>query len=253
MRSLAIAAHELRTLRGDPGPAVILVVMPLLAIAFIAPAYRPLLAAEGYPGASGAEQAVPGMAAMFAAFLAGVLGFSILREHVWGTWDRLRASSISTVELLAGKALVPLGIAAVQQAVLFGTGILLLGLRVRGSAAALVLLDLGLATCLLAFGVALAAVCRSGPQLNALDRVASMVFAAVGGALVPLPALPSWAQAVAPATPTYWAMRGFRAVILDGGDMGSIVLPVLALAGFTAIFGVVALTRFRFDETRITG
>ena len=46
-----------------------------------------------------------------------------------------------------------------------------------------------------------------------------MLFGAIGGALVPLSVLPQWAKTIAPLTPTYWAMRGFRSVILDGAGL----------------------------------
>src|SRR5437868_9051419 len=51
-------------------------------------------------------------------------------------------------------------------------------------------------------------------QLNAFSNLGAMVLAGVGGALAPTSALPSWARTLAPATPSYWAMRGFRQVIL---------------------------------------
>jgi len=59
-----------------------------------------------------------------------------------------------------------------------------------------------------------------------------------------------WARAVAPATPSYWAMRGFRSVILDGDGIGDVVAPVVALLAFAAVFALIAAVRFRFDEVK---
>ena len=64
------------------------------------------------------------------------------------------------------------------------------------------------------------AICRTAQQANAFAYVGMVLFGAIGGALVPFSVLPRWAQTVAPVTPTYWAMRGFRSVILDGQGLG---------------------------------
>lgn len=252
MRAMAaITAHELRTLRRDPGPIVVLVGMPLVAIAFITPVYRAVLAGEGFAGATGVEQAVPGMAAMFGFFLAGFIGFAFFREHGYGTWSRLRAGPASGIEILASKLAVPLGLALVQQALLFGAGALVFGLHVRGAVVALALVAAAFSLCLVTYGVALVSICRTINQLNTFDNLGAMVFAALGGALLPVAALPAWARPIAPVTPTYWAMRGFRAVILEAGGIEAVLLPLVVLLGFAALFLAVSLLRFRFDDAKI--
>ena len=105
--------------------------------------------------------------------------------------------------------------------------------------------------CLVALGVAVTAVCRTVQQANAFSTVGLVVCGAVGGALVPYSVLPGWAQTIAPVTPTYWAMRGFRSVILDGQGLGGVALPVVVLLAMGVLFAVVALTRFRFEESKV--
>jgi len=55
-----ILAHELRLARRDPLPALVLVVFPVVTMAFLKPAFQPALAQAGHPHANGAEQVVPG-------------------------------------------------------------------------------------------------------------------------------------------------------------------------------------------------
>jgi ABC-2 type transport system permease protein len=78
-----------------------------------------------------------------------------------------------------------------------------------------------------------------------------VLFGAIGGALVPLSVLPDWARTIAPGTPTYWVMRGFRSVILDGRGLGAVMAPVAVLGAMTVVFAAVAMRRLRFDETKI--
>jgi ABC-2 type transport system permease protein len=251
-RSAAVARHDLRVLRSDPAFLIILIVMPLVVMAFIKPAFRASLLLNGVSGINGAEQAVPGTAIMFSFFLVGNLGFGVFREHAWATWERLRASPASPAEIMAGKVVVPLLTLLVQLGVLFGVGGALFGLHVRGSVFAMILVIGALALCLVSLGAFLLAVCRSVVQLNAATNVGAMLFTGLGGAIAPISVLPEWARTIAPITPSYWAMRGFRSVTLADGGLGSVVLPIVMLLSFAAGFTILASLRFRVEETKIS-
>jgi len=241
----------MRILASDPGTIVFILLMPLLMMAFLKPVYRLALIAQGYLDANGAEQAVPGMAVTFASFFSGFVGFAFMREHGWGTWERLRASHAGPLEIMAGKVVPALAMAALQMLVLFAAGGWLFGLRVRGSLLGVAAVAVALSVCLIAFGMAITAFSKTAQQLNAYGSLGGILFATLGGAFAPLDVMPGWARAIAPAMPTYWAMRGFNQVVLEAGGLAAVALPVLVLAAFTA--GLVALTywRFSFEETKI--
>lgn len=250
-RSWAISRQEIRLLRDDPGTLVFLLVMPLLMMAVMKPLFALSLQADGFNEASGAEQAVPGMAVMFASFTASVAGFGFFREHGWGTWERLRASQASTLDIMTGKLGPVFAVSALQLFALFGIGILFLDLNIAGSAVALSLIIIGFCLAMLGFGMAITAISRTSLQLNTYANLGGMVFAAVGGALVPLTVLPNWVQALAQITPTYWAMQGFLGVILEGDGLADSVPTLLFLLAFAATFASIAAIRFRFEETKV--
>jgi ABC-2 type transport system permease protein len=251
-RSAAVARQDLRILRSDPAFLAIMIAMPLVIMAFIKPAFRSSLLLNGVHGANGAEQAVPGTAVMFSFFLLGNLGFAVFREHAWNTWERLRASPASPAEIMAGKVVVPLLTLLFQLGVLFGLGGLIFGLHVRGSVLGMILVIIALAICLVSLGALLLAVCRSVVQLNAATNVGTMFFAGLGGAIAPLAVLPAWARTLAPITPSYWAMRGFRSVTLTNGGLDSVVLPIVVLLAFSVGFTILAGLRFKAEETKIS-
>lgn len=247
--SAAIARLDLHVARRDSGPIVFLVLMPLVIMAFVKPAFRFALL-TAHPGANGAEQAVPGMIVMFGFFAVGMTGFAFFREHGWNTWDRLRASWATPTEIMLGKLAIPLLLTVLQIVVLFTLGHVLYGLHVQGSLLALGVVSVGLVACLLAMALMLVAVFRTIQQVNAAANIGGLVFAGFGGSLTPLSILPHWARTIAPATPGYWAMRGFRKVILDGvGVRGSLPATGVLLA-FAAGFAVVAALRFRMAEPK---
>ena len=252
-RVLAVARHDLRLLRRDPVFLLVFTLMPLAFMAFTREAFGAALA-QANPGAdlNGAEQVVPGAAVVFSGFLVGNLGFGVFREHGWNTWDRLRASTLSTPELLAGKAVTPVLSLLLQLGVMLGAGALLFDLHVAGSVAAMLLVAAALIAMEVALGFALLSLCRSVLQLNAITNVGAMVLGGLGGAVTPVDSLPGWAQAVAPFTPAYWAMQGFTEVIIDGGGVGDVLTPLAVLVGFALLFVVIAAMRFRVEDSKLS-
>lgn len=249
--SAAIIRHELRIMFKDPSTILFVLFMPLAMTALMKPLYQSALTQQGVAGATGAEQAVPGMAVAFAAFGVGFSGFAFFREHGWGTWERLRASAATSVDIMIGKVVPAFALTLLQMAGLLALGVPLFGFEVAGSLLGLSAVVMGITLALTAFGMTVTAVSRTSQQLNALGSLGGMVFAILGGAFVPIALMPGWARVIAPVTPTYWAMRGFRSVTLQPGGLDTVLLPVAVLLGMALLFAAIAATRFRFEETRI--
>ncbi|WP_214324226.1 ABC transporter permease [Nonomuraea sediminis] len=150
-------------------------------------------------------QVVSGLLVMFSVLSMADVATASLTERVWHTWDRVRATRARVPELLLGKALPVFALLAFQQAVLLGYGVLVIGLRVDGSPALLVVAVLAWCFALLGAGTAIAGVVRSQGELTTLCNVGALTVSALGGALVPIAMMPAWAQAIAPISPGYWA------------------------------------------------
>jgi ABC-2 type transport system permease protein len=221
-------------------------------MAFLKPTFALALSAHGYPGANGAEQVVPGQTVVNSFYIVGMTSFAFFAEYGWNTWDRLRASNATSPEIIIGKALPLLGVSITQFLVIFAIAIPLFHLHSRGPVGALAPIVAAFAACLVMLGVMTTALCRTIQQANAFAFGGLVLFGALGGALVPLEVLPGWARAVAPATPTYWVMRGFRSVILDGHGLPAVTLPCCVLVGMSAAFAAVSLSRFRFADAKVS-
>jgi ABC-2 type transport system permease protein len=243
--------HELRMTRRDPLPLLVLIAFPVITMAFLKPAFRPALVQAGHVGANGAEQVVPGQAITSAFFVVSLISMTFFMEHSFNTWDRLRASQARSLEIILGKSLPRMAMSITQFVVIFAAGVWLFDLNIRGDAITLLPLVIAIALCLTMLGVAVTAAFRTAQQAQAFAIVGMVLFGAIGGALVPFDVLPDWARAIAPITPTYWAMKGFESVILDGKGFSGVAAPIGALTGMAALFLVIALRRFRFDEKKI--
>lgn len=235
----ALTRHNAMLILREPAPVLSRLIMPLLMIMLLRPLYLAALARQG--AAAGTVQVVTGMLVMFSLLALSVVGTAILAERSWRTWDRLRATPARSSELLTAKALPAFGMLAVQQAEILGFGMLAFGLRVADPLL-LVAAVTAWALALLGIGSVLGALLRSQSELNMAYDLGGVVFSALGGALVPLSALPRWATAAAPVSPGYWAMAALRSALsgqaVPALRASAVLLAIAAVTGAAAAWRV---------------
>ncbi|MEU4805082.1 ABC transporter permease [Actinosynnema sp. NPDC023587] len=252
-RVAALLALELTLLRRNRSVYIVLVVAPLLLAIFLGPLLRLALAQEGYASATGAEQVIPGLVVMFAFFVVGNVAFVFFREYGWKTWDRLRASPLTTGEIVVAKLVPMLVLALGQQAALFAAGAAFFGLPLRWAQVPLLAaIAVSLTLFLVGFGLLTVVLATNLRQVGVVENVGAMLFAGLGGALTPVALLPGWAQSLAPGTPTYWALRAYRAVLLpDRPDLGTVALSTGALCLAATVLFLIAVTRFDVGRKKV--
>jgi ABC-2 type transport system permease protein len=234
-RVAAIIRHNTILLRREPGPLASRLIMPLGFLALLHPLYE---AALGH--AAGTRQAVIATVVTFSLLAVSLVGGSLLTERTWHTWQRVRETPIRPAELLAGKAVPAMAVLFAQQALIIGLGMAAFGLAVPDplllavAAGAWTLAMLGL-------GAAVGVLARSVQELSAIADLGGMILSSLGGAMVPLSALPGWVRHVAPASPGYWAVSAMKAA-LAGGSAGTLRASAV-LTGFALAFGLLAAAR----------
>lgn len=245
----AIAANDFRYLLLDPVIIITVVMMPLVVSLFISPVFELALQDQGFETATGAEQAIPGVAVMFSFFLVTFTGYAVFREHGWNTWDRLRSLGIPKWVLLAGKGVPSLGGLLLQQAVVFLVGAAMFGVDVFGNVGALFLLAVCFGLALIGLALLLVTLLRSVQQMGAIGNLLSILLGGLGGALAPVELLPGPVQAISRFTPSYWAVDGYRDVLLAGSSVRDIAANCLALLAMAVV--ALALAARRFDDSEV--
>lgn len=249
-RIRTIARQDLGYLLRDPVVAITLVVMPLLVTAFVGPMLGQALNSEGFEGASGAEQAIPGTAVMFSFLVISFLGYAVFREHGWNTWDRLRTTGCTRANVYLGKAVPALIVVVGQKILLFAVSALIFGLSIT-NALQLLAVAVAFALCLVSLAWAIAVLGRTVQQVGAISNLCTIVLGGLGGALAPPELLPGWAQAVARFTPGYWAVGAYRSILLGEADWTQLKKPIVILLVMTTCLVLVVIRRFRLDEQKI--
>jgi ABC-2 type transport system permease protein len=234
-RTTALLRHNVMMMGREPGPLASRMLMPLVFLLLLHPLYE-----HAQPGQRGVAQAVVASLVTFSMLAMSLAGSTFLTERIWHTWERLRTTAAHPAELLVGKT-VPVVVALMlQQAALLVFGIAVLGLTVAAPPL-LVVVVLAWTFALTALGAALGLLVRSLSGLSACYDIGAMLLSSLGGALVPLTAMPAWIRHVAPVSPGYWAVSALEAALR--GDAARALTASAVLVAFALAAGTVAVIK----------
>ena len=98
------------------------------------------------------------------------------------------------------------------------------------------------------FGILVAALGNTPATARGMTTLAVLMMVMLGGAWVPTFIFPAWLQQFTLIVPVRWAVDGLDAMTWRGIGVRGAVLPAAVLLGFAAVFSVLALSRFRWEE-----
>jgi ABC-2 type transport system permease protein len=179
-----------------------------------------------------------GMAVMFLLFnAAGPGGGGALLEEVEsGTLERLLSSSAGMGTVLAGKWLFVTLMGVFQTAVMFVFGALVFDLELVEHLPGCTVMTLFTAAAAGAFGLMLAALCRSRQQLNGLSTILILTQSALGGSMFPRFLMSETLQDVGRYTFNAWALDGYIKVLWRDAPVSALGPELAVLAGLTLLF-----------------
>ncbi|MFZ4574872.1 MAG: ABC transporter permease [Phycisphaerales bacterium] len=172
-------------------------------------------------------------------------GTSIVTERARGTWARLRIAPISRGEVLLGKALACAIGCLIVLAVLLGTSILLLGVRVQSwpmMAVAVVGITLGFTGLMML----IAGLSRTEGAAQGLARAVMLILAMIGGGSIPTAFMPPLMRTLSGVSPFKWAVEAIEGALWRSYSLPEMLVPVGVLLGVAVIgfaVGVSALSR----------
>ena len=190
---------------------------------------------------------VPGYLVMFVFMAAAFSAETIVRERHNSTLERLLTASVKREAILGGIFLGTAAKGLVQIIIFWTVGLLAYNMDMGLTPSAVIILSVLMVIMSAAFAVMLATLARSERAAGSLALFVSLVLAPLGGCWWPLFITPRWMQFIAKFTPHGWATTGFNKLMLFSADFASVVPEMLALCGFTVLFAVIALWRFRIS------
>jgi ABC-2 type transport system permease protein len=188
---------------------------------------------------------IPGYLVMFVFMAAAFSAETIVRERQNQTLERLLAASVRRESILSGMFAGTAAKGLIQIVIFWTVGILVFNMDLGLSPAAVVLLSILMVVMSSAFAIMLATLAKTQRSAGSIALITSLVLAPLGGCWWPLFITPRWMQFLAQITPHGWATTGFNKFLVFNADFSAAVPEMLALLGFAALFGIVAVWRFR--------
>jgi ABC-2 type transport system permease protein len=224
---------------------------PLIAVVEREPASE----AEAGPQFDLSSTFVPGMCVLFVFLSSSSVARSLFEERKSGTLRRLMSAPLTRTTLLAGKMIPIFLLMLVQVGVIFAAGGILFPIMGFGVLSigehplAWALTSILIAVCSTCLGMLIAATARTEGQAGNLSNALLWVAGFLGGALFPvwlLKQIPV-VNVVMRFVPHSWATSAYYDILTRGKGLADVWPNLLVLLGFSALFFVIGVRRFRFE------
>ncbi|MEC3997829.1 ABC transporter permease [Actinacidiphila sp. DG2A-62] len=151
--------------------------------------------------------------------------------------------------VLGSRFAVAVGTGLVQAVLFTAVAVLpVFGLRLSGDwPLALPLLVLGV-TAFLAMGLVVGSLADTPEAVAAIANCVMVPMAFLSGAFYPADLLPGWIRTLSWIFPLRYLDHGLTNVLAGRADLGPLALDCLGLAGFAAVFGLIAARTFRWSN-----
>jgi ABC-2 type transport system permease protein len=196
---------------------------------------------------NGYAHAFAGMVVQFVLFLGIDVGIGLLQQRQRGLWKRFRAAPLSRGVLLGSRAISAAILAFFVVQVNFLFARLVFGVKVEGSMLGFLGVSAAFALMTAGFGMLIASLGKTPEATRGLSIFATLIVVMLGGAWIPMFLFPQWLQKLTVVVPTRWAMDGFEAMTWRGLGLQAAAAPIAVLLLFAAVFGVLAVARFRWE------
>ncbi len=197
---------------------------------------------------SGFEQAIPGILVMFTLLVLLTSGGSLLvLERKKGLLRRLASAPVSRIEVVSGKWVGRMVLAAFQVTVALGIGTLLFKMNWGPDLAMVAVILAAWAGFCASAGLLIGSIVSTEAQAGGLGALAANALAALGGCWWPIEITPPWMQMLQNFLPTGWAMDALHKLISFQSGAASALPQLAIIVGATLLVAALAINRFQYE------
>ena len=215
----------------------------------------PLIAEEKSMDLDLSASFVPGICVLFVFLASTSVARSLIDERKSGTLRRLMSAPLSRAALMAGKMVPVFLLTIIQIIVIFTVGAFLLPvmgfgrLAVGNDPLAWAITSILIALCSTCLGVLISTLAKTESQVNGIGNALLWIAGFLGGAIFPavfLQQIPLM-NVLMKFVPQSWAITAYYDVLTRGKGLADIWLNMAVLAGFSIVFFVIGVRRFKFE------
>ena len=189
-----------------------------------------------------------GMCVQFILFMGIDAGMVVLYQRRSGLWKRLQAAPLSRYVIIGSRATSAGIVAMAIMLVVFGFARVVFGVKIEGSLAGFLGVCVAFAIMTATFGLLIAVLGKTPEATRGIAILVTLILVMLGGSWVPAFLFPEWLQKATFAVPTRWAVDGLDAMVWRGSGFNEALAPIGALLAFAAVFGAIAVWRFRWES-----
>jgi ABC-2 type transport system permease protein len=197
---------------------------------------------------TGFDHVIPGIMVQFMLMMVFIYGgISVMMDRQRGVLSRILFSSASIGELFGGKFLGRMMMALVQALILIVTGLLFFNLNLGNyflSILNLVVFSIAISS----LSIFIGSLVKKEDLLIGVSVLTANFFAALGGCWWPIEIVPQTFKTAGMISPAYWAMDAFHQIIFFNKGLSDILLNIIVLLSFAAIFTALAVKYFKITK-----
>jgi ABC-2 type transport system permease protein len=188
---------------------------------------------------SSVQQNVPAWSLFGMFFILIPVAGSIITERVQGTLVRLYTTPAPISAVFGGKIAMYTAVCCVQFCLMLGIGLFVLPflglprLVITGGAAAIPLVVFAAALAAVGFGLLMGCIFSSLMKAAMFGAVCIVIFAALGGIMVPVFVMPKVLKLISNVSPLAWAQNAFTEIFARGGGLRDVWIEICALLLFS--------------------
>ena len=99
--------------------------------------------------------------------------------------------------------------------------------------------------CAASFAMCIGILSKTQEQSNGVGAISIVLFAAIGGLLVPSFAMPESFQSIMKFSPLHWCLEAFYGLFLEGGRLKDVYFRVIPILGIIVVFQMIAWVSLR--------
>jgi ABC-2 type transport system permease protein len=165
------------------------------------------------------------------------LGGSIVREKLSGSFIRLKTLPTNYLIALLSKQITYVFVTFLQATVIFAIGVLLFpffglpALHLPSDIAGLLLVTLICGYCAVSYAICIGIFAQTQEQANGFGAISIVIFAVIGGLMVPAFAMPDAFKTIMKISPLHWCLQAYYGLFLQGGKLKDVLINIIPLLG----------------------
>lgn len=192
------------------------------------------------------QQSVPAWLIFSMFFILIPISNTFINEKNFGTLDRIRSINVSLMPILLGKIIPYYIINLFQVFFMILIGIYLMpilgadSLQIKGNIFLIFLLSSIISLSAISFALIIANIAKKSEDATTIGGISNIIFAALGGIMVPKFIMPQDMQDFSELSPMSWALDSFLEIFVRGGTFIDIKEHILKLIIFAIICFIIS-------------